>query len=73
MDFYDYNPNDYEDGQQAVAAGLFAIAHSIVMLGNNGANTSMGAIEALGGTLGDAIKDGFKGIENSLDVLSMKD
>ncbi len=60
-----YNRDDYLNEQEAIADGLFAIAHAIKLLGNADASMPMGAIEALGKTL----KEGLETIAEQLEQL----
>ena len=62
------NGNDYDSEGVAIAEGLFAIADALKMLGNGGASTDLGAIEALGMTLSEAIGKAAREIAESIPV-----
>ena len=63
---YVFDRTRYKTDQEAIAAGLFAVANSIQDLGNGDAATPMGAIEAFGMVM----KEGLSDISDSIACLN---
>ena len=63
---YVFDRTRYQTDQEAIAAGLFAVANAIQDLGNGDAATPMGAIEAFGMVM----KEGLSDISDSIASLN---
>jgi hypothetical protein len=63
---YVFDRTRYKTDQEAIAAGLFAVANAIQDLGNGDAATPMGAIEAFGMVM----KEGLSDISDSIASLN---